>query len=53
MEGENNSLAKRINFTNFTYYNYNYLSKSINYYANASHVYNTEDIPSKVSTDLK
>ena len=53
MEGENNSLAKQINFTNFTYYNYNYLSKSINYYANASHVYNTEDIPSNVSTDLK
>ncbi len=36
MKNENQSLMKQINFTNFTYYNYNYLSKSIDFYATAS-----------------
>lgn len=31
---KNKDLLKRINFTNFTYYNYNQLAKSVNYYKN-------------------
>jgi len=31
---ENKDLLKKINFTNFTYYNYNQLAKSIKYYNN-------------------
>ena len=53
MQSENRSLTKQINFTNFTYYNYNYLSKSINYYANAPIPKNTINNQSTVSTDLK
>lgn len=29
---ENRDLLRQINFTDFTYYNYNYLAKSINFY---------------------
>lgn len=32
MRNKNKDLLKKINFTDFTYYNYNYLAKSVNYY---------------------
>jgi hypothetical protein len=34
MKEKNKMLLKKINFTNFTYYNYNQLSKSLEYYKN-------------------
>lgn len=40
MQKKDKDLLKKINFTNFTYYNYNDLAKSIKYYNNVNDVFN-------------
>lgn len=39
MKKQNKNLLKKINFTNFTYYNYNNLAKSIKYYNSINDVF--------------